>query len=138
MELIYEQVLKLVLAVVLGGLIGWERERSHKPAGLRTHMLVCLGSALITIVSVNYFVEDYARIVSGIITGIGFIGAGAIIAQGTKGIHGLTTAASLWAVAAIGITIGIGWYLLPVIAAILIMLILFLGKLERKIIKPVK
>lgn len=130
MELIYEQALKLILAVVLGGLVGWERERSHKPAGLRTHMLVCIGAALITTVSVGFFVEDYARIVSGIITGIGFIGAGTIIAQGTKGIHGLTTAATLWVVAAIGISIGVGWYLLSVIAAILIMLILFSGKLK--------
>lgn len=132
MELIYEQTLKLILAVVLGGLIGWERERSHKPAGLRTHMLVCIGSALITIVSINYFTEDYARIIAGIITGIGFIGAGTIIAQGNKGIHGLTTAASLWAVAAIGITAGIGWYALSSIAAVLIMLILFIAKLEHR------
>ncbi len=132
MQLIYEQTLKLVLALILGGLIGWERERIHKPAGLRTHMLVCMGSALITIVSIGYFVEDYARIIAGIITGIGFIGAGTIIAQGTKGIHGLTTAAALWAVAAIGICVGIGWYVLAVAATILIMLILFIGRLERK------
>lgn len=138
MEAIYEQALKLILAVVLSGLIGWERERSHKPAGLRTHMLVCVGSALITIVSVGYFTEDYARIVAGIVTGIGFIGAGTIIAQGTKGIHGLTTAASLWVVAAIGIAVGIGWYLLAIIATILIMLILFLGKLEYKKTKLAK
>ena len=132
MELIYEQALKLILAVVLGGLIGWERERSHKPAGLRTHMLVCVGAALITLVSIGYFVEDYARIIAGIVTGIGFIGAGAIIAQGTKGVHGLTTAASLWAVAAIGISIGIGWYILSIIATFLIILILVGGKLKPK------
>lgn len=132
MELIYEQTLKLVLAIVLSGLIGWEREKSHKPAGLRTHMLVCVGASLITITSVGYFAEDYARIISGIITGIGFIGAGAIIAQGTKGVHGLTTAASLWVVAAIGIVVGIGWYYLAVIATILIILILFLARLETK------
>ena len=132
MELIYGQILKLVLAVVLGGLIGWERERSHKPAGLRTHMLVCVGSTLITLISVGYFAEDYARIISGIVTGIGFIGAGTIIAQGTKGIHGLTTAASLWAVAAIGISVGIGWYVLSIVAAVLIISILFLGKFRGK------
>jgi putative Mg2+ transporter-C (MgtC) family protein len=135
MELIYEQILKLVLAVILGGLIGWEREKCHKPAGLRTHMLVCIGAALLTIVSVGYFTEDYARVVSGIITGIGFIGAGTIIAQGTKGIHGLTTAASLWAVAAIGICVGIGWYGLGVIATVLIMLVLFLGGYKKELIK---
>ncbi len=135
MELIYEQALKLVLAVILGGLIGFERERSHKPAGLRTHMMVCLGSALITIVSINYFLGDNARIVSGIITGIGFIGAGTIIAQGHKGVHGLTTAASLWTVAAIGITIGVGYYALAGIAAVLIVLILFIAKLEHRSLK---
>jgi len=135
MELVYEQALKLLLAVVLGGLIGFERERSHKPAGLRTHMLVCLGASLITLVSIGYFVEDYARIISGIVSGIGFIGAGTIIAQGNKGIHGLTTAASLWAVAAIGITVGIGWYALAGMAAALIMLVLFIAKLEHKSLK---
>jgi len=132
MELIYEQALKLILAVVLGGLVGWERERSHKPAGLRTHMLVCLGATLVTVVSINYFTADYARIISGIVTGVGFIGAGTIIAQGTKGIHGLTTAASLWSVAAIGISVGVGWYALAGIATVLIALILFLGKLRKK------
>ncbi len=135
MEVIYEQVIRLILAVVLGGLIGWEREKWHKPAGLRTHMLVCIGAALLTIISVGYFREDYARIVSGVITGIGFIGAGTIIAQGKKGIHGLTTAASLWAVAAIGICVGIGWYGLAVITAVLIMLILFLGGYKKELIK---
>lgn len=134
MELIYEQVLKLLLAIVLGGLIGWERERNHKPAGLRTHMLVCIGAALITMMSVTYFTEDYARIISGIITGIGFIGAGTIIAQGTKGVHGLTTAASLWVVAAIGIAIGIGWHLLAVIATVLITAVLFLGGIKKEVL----
>jgi len=132
MELIYEQVLKLILAVILGGVIGWERERSHKPAGLRTHMLVCLGSTLITIISINYFISDYARIVAGIITGIGFIGAGSAIAQGTKGIHGLTTAASLWATMAMGIALGVGMYVLAGVTSALVMIILLLGKIERE------
>lgn len=130
MELIYEQILKLVLALVLGGVVGLERERSHKPAGLRTHILVCLGSALLTIISISYFTADNARITAAIVSGIGFIGAGSTIAQGNKGIHGLTTAASLWAVTAIGIGIGIGWYAISVATAILTLLILFLGKLE--------
>ena len=133
MELVYEQITKLVVAVILGGLVGWERERSHKPAGLRTHMLVSVGATLVTIISINYFTEDYARVIAGIITGIGFIGAGAIIAQGTKGVHGLTTAATLWAMAAVGICIGIGWYVLAVASTILIVLILFLGKLEKSV-----
>ena len=138
MELIYEQALRLILALVLSGLIGWEREKSHKPAGFRTHMLVGVGSTLITLVSIGYFVSDYARIISGIITGIGFIGAGTIIAQGTKGIHDLTTAASLWAVAAIGISIGIGWYILSIIATLLIIFILIVGKLEPKKNRKIK
>jgi len=133
MDIIYEQISKLVLAIILSGFIGWEREISHKPAGLRTHMLVCVGSALITIISIDYFTSDTARIVAGIITGIGFIGAGTTIAQGAKGVHGLTTAASLWVVAALGISVGIGWYLLSIISAILIISILFLGKVERRL-----
>ena len=133
MELLFEQTFKLVMAVVLGGLIGWEREVHHKPAGLRTHILVCMGSALITLISIDYFTSDTARIVAGIITGIGFIGAGTTIAQGAKGVHGLTTAASLWVVAALGISVGIGWYLLSIISAILIISILFLGKVERRL-----
>ena len=132
MELIYEQTLKLILAVILGGLVGLERERSHKPAGLRTHMLVCLGSTLLAVISINYFTEDYARIIAGIITGMGFIGAGSTIAQGNRGIHGLTTAASLWAVTAIGIAVGVGWYVIASITAILTILILFMGKLENR------
>ena len=130
MELIYEQALKLVLAAILGSLLGLEREKSHKPAGLRTHVLVCLGASLITIISINYFSNDHARIIAGAITGMGFIGAGAIIAQGNKGVHGVTTAASLWVVAIIGITVGIGWYTLSAIAAVLAVLILFLGRLK--------
>ncbi len=135
MEVIYAQILKLVLAVVFGGIIGLERERSHKPAGLRTHMLVCISSALITIISVDYFGNDYARLVAGIVTGIGFIGAGAIIAQGKEGMHGLTTAASLWVAAAIGIGTGIGWYVLSGVTAILTLAILFLGRLEKRLVK---
>ena len=131
MEMIYEQIIKLVLATVLGGLVGWERERSHKPAGLRTHMLLCIGAVLITIISISYFTEDYARIVAGVVFGIGFIGAGAIIAQGNKGVHGLTTAATLWVSGAIGICVGIGWYVLAVAATILVMLVLFIGRLEK-------
>lgn len=130
MELVCEQILKLIIALILGGLIGLERERSRRPAGLRTHMLVCLGSTLLTVISVDYFSADYARMIAAIISGIGFIGAGSAIAQGSKGIHGLTTAASLWAVTAIGIGVGVGWYILSGVTAILTLLILFLGKLE--------
>ncbi|MBO3769284.1 MAG: MgtC/SapB family protein, partial [Candidatus Brockarchaeota archaeon] len=103
-------IFSLVLAIVFGAIVGLEREKAHKPAGLRTHMLVCLGSCLFTIISEKFSV-DPARIAAGIVTGIGFIGAGAIIAEQDK-IVGITTAASLWATAAIGLTIGVGDYLL--------------------------
>ncbi|MEA2038195.1 MAG: MgtC/SapB family protein [Nanoarchaeota archaeon] len=131
MEIIYEYILKLLLAVILGGVVGLEREKYHKPAGLRTHMLVAVGSALLTIVALSNFVDDSARIISGIVTGIGFIGAGTIIAQGAKGIHGLTTAATLWAISAIGICVGVGMYALALSVTGVIVLVLFLGKLEK-------
>jgi putative Mg2+ transporter-C (MgtC) family protein len=130
MQLIYEQLLKATLSVILSSIIGMEREKQHKPAGLRTHMLVCLGSTVLTMIAIDYFTGDSARILAGIVTGIGFIGAGAIIAQGESGIHGLTTAASLWIVAVIGMCIGIGWYLLAIVITLFIFLILFLGKFE--------
>src|SRR5690349_6767845 len=99
--------LSLLLSVVLGGLIGLERELHGHPAGLRTHILVCMGSALITLVSVysanlNGVRSDPTRISAQIVTGIGFLGAGAIIREGGS-IRGLTTAASLWTTAAIGL-----------------------------------
>lgn len=130
MQLIYEQIIKIVLAALLSSVVGWEREKLHKPAGLRTHMLVGLGAALLTIISIDYFMQDPVRVIAAIVTGIGFIGAGTIIAQGEKGVHGLTTAASLWIIAAVGICVGIGWYLLAILTTIFIILILFLGRLE--------
>ena len=128
-------ILKLILAIILGGLVGWEREHGKKPAGLRTHMLVCLGSALVTIVSLYVFerfgsATDPGRIAAGIVTGIGFLGAGAIIRLGGS-VKGLTTAASIWMVAAIGLAVGCGLYLTAIISAILCLVILFgLMKLE--------
>lgn len=108
--------LKVLLGAFLGSVIGFEREISHKVAGLRTHALVCLASSLLAAISVDGFKEyigsvnyDPSRIVSNIIVGIGFIGAGAILRQEGK-VQGTTTAASLWAVAAIGITVGLGFY----------------------------
>lgn len=109
---------RLLVATVLGGVVGWERERSGKVAGLRTHSLVALGSALFTAVSVLLYKNfpslggvqgfDY-HIVANIIVGIGFIGAGAILRTGER-VSGTTTAASLWVVAAIGMASGLGFY----------------------------
>jgi putative Mg2+ transporter-C (MgtC) family protein len=115
-----ENLGRLALAAALGGAIGFERELRDREAGFRTHMLVCIGSALFTIVSAYGFREfltsgdqvvraDPTRIAAQIVTGIGFLGAGAIIREGIS-VRGLTTAASLWIVAAIGMAVGAGWY----------------------------
>lgn len=127
-----EILIRLVLAAVLGSLVGFEREHMHRPAGLRTNMLVCVGSALITLTSI-YAISgsDPARIAAGIVTGIGFIGAGTIFRAEDK-VVGLTTAASLWAVAGIGIAIGAGFYFATIVAAILIFIILELRFFEAK------
>jgi putative Mg2+ transporter-C (MgtC) family protein len=96
----------LTLAVLLGGIVGLERERHDRPAGLRTHILVCLGSALITIVG-NSSHEIGGRIAAQIVTGVGFLGAGTIMRVNSGGpVRGLTTAASLWVVAGVGIAVG--------------------------------
>jgi len=106
---------RLGLAFIFGGMIGWERERKHGTAGLRTHILVCVGSCLIMLVSLYIFeiyqklaTVDPGRIAAGVVTGIGFIGAGTIIRNPEK-ILGLTTAASIWVSAAIGLAVGCGY-----------------------------
>lgn len=117
----------LLLAALVGGMVGWERERRDRPAGLRTHILVCLGSALITLVSARMAVGrgDPGRIAAQIVSGIGFLGAGTIIQQGNV-IRGLTTAASLWTVAGIGMAIAAGPEMaaLGVAAAVIVFLTL--------------
>ena len=130
----YELILRIVLATLLGGIVGIEREITKKPAGLRTHMLVSLGSCLFTIIFVVDFNIDPARIAAGIVTGIGFIGAGAILAERGK-IVGVTTAASLWVTAAIGLTLGVGNYILSIVTTIIVFLVCFSKKafrIERK------
>jgi putative Mg2+ transporter-C (MgtC) family protein len=117
-----EVFLSLLLAVALGAVVGIEREKAHRPAGLRTHMLVCLGSCLFTIVSLGFSAQP-AQVAGGIVAGIGFIGAGTIWAEHDK-VTGITTAASLWATAAIGLTIGIGDYPLAVAVTALVFIIL--------------
>lgn len=120
----------LLIAIALGGVVGFERERIHRPAGLRTHMLVSLGSCLFTIVSISFSV-DPARIASGIVAGIGFIGAGTIWWEKDR-VKGITTAASLWATAAIGLAVGIGDYPLAGIVALLVFLILVIRRPLKK------
>ena len=121
--------LRLVLAVIAGGLIGLEREVVHKPAGIRTHMLVSLGSALFVLVTIETLPNEAARIIAGIATGIGFLGAGTIFRSKSE-VHGLTTAASIWAIAAVGFAIGFGYYLMTVVAVVLILIVLQLNKSE--------
>ena len=124
-----EILLRLVLSVIAGGFIGLEREVVHKPAGVRTHMLVSLGSALFVLITLESLPGETARIVAGIATGIGFLGAGTIFRSKSE-VHGLTTAASIWAVAGVGIAIGLGYYLMTAISVILILIVLQLNKMD--------
>jgi putative Mg2+ transporter-C (MgtC) family protein len=130
-----EALLRLVLAGILGGAIGAEREIREREAGLRTHMLVAIGAALFTIVSAYGWSDfnfsqrsgvtyDPTRIAAQIVTGIGFLGAGAIIRHGLS-VRGLTTAASLWVVAAIGIAAGAGYYSAAVVTTIVVLVSLW-------------
>ena len=129
---------RLLLSVILSGLIGLERQSVRKGAGLRTHILVSLGSCLIMLTSLRVFdiyrgiaPLDPGRIAAGVITGIGFLGAGTII-RDREGIRGLTTAASLWVVAGIGLSVGIGFYIASIFTTVLALAVLFfLRSLER-------
>ena len=125
-----EMVLRLLLAVGLAALIGLERQHAGKPAGLRTHLLVCVGAALFTIASIYGFGEgsDPARVAAGIVAGVGFLGAGAIISTREGILVGLTTAASIWAVAAIGLAAGAGLYILAPVATAVVLIVLRLPK----------
>ena len=126
-------VLGIILAVVFGAAIGLEREISGKAAGLRTNVLICLGAAVFTIISRQMAGEtgSLTRIAAQIVTGVGFLGAGAIIV-GRGGVHGLTTAATIWLVASIGMACGAGFYALAAISTLLAIAVLAgLGQLEK-------
>lgn len=140
-------LIRLSLALLLGGLIGLEREQSNHAAGLRTNILVCLGACLLMLLSIygfSDFVEepnvrvDPARLAAAVITGVGFLGAGTILFTG-KSITGLTTAASLWVVAAIGLAVGAGFYFASASVTVMVLLTLWLfNKLEKRYIKAKK
>lgn len=121
-------VLRLALAAAASALIGYEREKTKHAAGLRTHMLVCIGSTLITLTSLEMFPNDPARVAAGIVTGIGFLGAGTIF-RDKNNVRGLTTAASIWAVAGVGLALGTGAYFIAVAATIAMLLTLELGRI---------
>ncbi len=128
MPILVEAVLRLLLAAALGAVIGYQREKAGKAAGLRTIVLVCVGAALFTIASVLGFgpSADTSRVAAGIVVGIGFLGAGAILHREGGIVEGLTTAATIWAAAAIGLAAGAGMYLIAAVAAFLILIVLLL------------
>jgi putative Mg2+ transporter-C (MgtC) family protein len=125
MGLIHQEIMKLLLAVALGGMIGIEREFHDKAAGFRTVILICLGSTLFTMTSLVFSANsDPARIAAQIVTGVGFLGAGAILHDGSR-VVGLTTAATIWLAAAIGMLVGTGSFLLAVSATFLAVVVLW-------------
>lgn len=139
---IIEELFKLVLAVMLSGCIGFERELRQKGAGMRTHILVAVGSTLFTLTAMYLSREfatittmDPSRLITGIVTGVGFICAGTIIRAGSS-VHGLTTAASLWIVSGIGIAVGCGHYSAGILSTVTAILVLIgVHPLEKQILK---
>ena len=133
----YEIIIKLALAAVLGGLIGLERESLSRPAGLRTYTLVCVGSALAMVVSLDMYYQYYqtvnadpGRIAAQVVSGIGFLGAGTIMREGAT-VRGLTTAAGLWVVACIGLAVGAGLYIPAIVStAIILFVLIYFVKFE--------
>lgn len=131
--------IRLILAALIGGLIGIEREASNRPTGFRTHILVSVGSTLMMLVSINGATDgaDSTRIAAQVVSGIGFLGAGTILRNGNT-IKGLTTAASLWVCAGIGLAIGQGFYFAGIVTSIIALLsLMYLGKLEKTILSDV-
>jgi putative Mg2+ transporter-C (MgtC) family protein len=130
-------VIRLLIAAILGGLLGFDREEKGKPAGLRTHMLVALGCAILVATGEYYGMSrsDLSRVVQGIVTGIGFVGAGAILKMTEQGqVRGLTTSASIWMAAAVGVAAGLGKEMSAVLGTVLALVILaVLPKIERRL-----
>lgn len=120
---------RLLIATVLGGIIGYEREIHGRAAGIRTYAAVSLGAAMFTIINAHVpNLSDHTRIVSNIVTGIGFLGAGIIFRDAGNGlITGLTTAATLWATAAVGVAAGFGMYVISIFSTIILFLVLYLN-----------
>lgn len=126
-------VLSLILSVVFGAVVGLERELHGKAAGLRTNILICVGATVFTILS-RYMAADQdslTRIASGVVTGIGFLGAGAII-QDRGGVHGLTSAATIWVVASVGMACGARYYALAILTTLVTVVVLLVLKAAEK------
>lgn len=133
-------IIRLLIAAIVGFLIGYDRERKNKPAGIRTHILVCLGTALATMAAIYAFYKypqsnvDVTRLAGQVVTGIGFLGAGIIFISNKNRVEGLTTAAGMWACTCCGIAIGFGFLEGTIIAVILIVItMLLLPVMERKV-----
>lgn len=130
-------IIRLIAAAILGGIIGFQREKIGKPAGLRTHMLVTLGTCVFVLASTGYGMDADAlsRVVQGIVTGIGFIGAGSILKLNEeRDIQGLTTSAGIWMTSAIGVAVGLGALGLAILATIVTYaILLFAGRIEFQI-----
>ena len=134
-------LIRTITAVILGGIVGIQREKVGKPAGLRTHMLVCLGTAVVVLAcsGVGMDMDGLSRVIQGIVTGIGFVGAGTILKlTDQREIQGLTTAVGLWMTAAIGVAVGLGALGIAVIATVLTVIVLSLQGVEEALNKRVK
>jgi putative Mg2+ transporter-C (MgtC) family protein len=118
-----EDLIKVLVAVVIGGIIGFERELHSKAAGLRTITLITVGATMFTILSARYTDTATSRVASNIVTGVGFLGAGAILFAEGK-VRGLTTASSIWVAAALGMAVGLGQYVLSIATTILVVIVL--------------
>lgn len=139
-----EVALRLLISAILGAVIGFERERQSQPAGLRTHIILVMGAALASTLSINFAIEfrpfvvngDPSRIAAQVISGIGFLGAGAILRYGTN-IKGLTTATSLWTMAVVGLAVGAGHYISAIATTVLILIALIgISAFEKMYIRP--
>ncbi len=124
---------RLIISAILGGLIGVEREMHDKPAGFRTHVLICVGAAMFTLLSISVSgtfenPADVSRIAAGVVAGIGFLSAGTIFRDKDR-VRGLTTAADIWVLAAIGMSVGFGHYFLAVAATIISLVVLIVGRI---------
>lgn len=130
-----EVILKFILAIILGGIVGWERETVNKPAGLRTYIIVCLGSTLITIVSTTLTGSDPGRIAAQIVSSLGVLGGIVVFREGQHIVRGITTAVSMWFMGGVGVAIGAGKYFPAIVSTVALYIILvFLKSLEGRLL----